>query len=147
MAGIVCAIRGGPASRSTIEAATALAVRVRQPLHLLYVVNANFLSQTTSSRLHPVLDDMRQMGELILTLARQSAEARGADVETAIRTGDVAEEIVALCQALDADYVVVGKPVMRGGPNVFSTQKLDLTVERIRAACRAEVLVVNGDSV
>ena len=53
MPGIVCAVRGGPASQPTIEKAIALALETGLPLCFLYVVNLDFLSQTPTSRSAP----------------------------------------------------------------------------------------------
>ena len=44
MPGILCAVRGGPASQPTIAKAIALAQETGLPLYFLYVVNLDFLS-------------------------------------------------------------------------------------------------------
>ncbi len=65
MPGIVCAIRGGPASKPTIARSIALAKETDLPLFFLYVVNLDFLAYTSSSRIHTITQEMEQMGELL----------------------------------------------------------------------------------
>jgi hypothetical protein len=66
MTGIICAIRGGPASQPTIARSIALAQETSLPLHFLYVVNLDFLTRTSLSRVHVIAQEMQQMGEFIL---------------------------------------------------------------------------------
>ena len=77
MSGIVCAVRGGPASQPTIQRAIALAKETGLPLFFLYVVNLDFLDSTTRSRTHTISKEMAQMGEFILLMAKSKAEAQG----------------------------------------------------------------------
>ena len=93
MSGIVCAIRGGPDSQPTIAQAISLAKETELPLHFLYVVNLDFLSHTTSSRVHTISMEMHQMGEFILLSAQSLASTLGITTEGAIRHGNVMEEI------------------------------------------------------
>lgn len=51
MSGIVCAIRGGPFSRPTIDKAIALSRESGQQVHFLYVINLDFLSNALHSHM------------------------------------------------------------------------------------------------
>ena len=64
MSGVVCAIRGGPPSKSTLRRAIELAQARQLPLYLLYVVNFHFLMHTAHSRLTAIQEEMREMMEL-----------------------------------------------------------------------------------
>ena len=141
MSGIICAIRGGPASRTTIDKAIALAQASKQPLHFLYVINLDFLTRTSHSRTTAVTHDMQQMGEMILLLAQETAVAAGIQATTTIRQGRVDEQIVALCQEHDADTIVLGEPLRRLGATVFTSEQLAQLSARLRADCRASVVV------
>ena len=44
MSGVICAVRGGPDSQSTVARAIALARESGLPLYFLYVVNLDFLA-------------------------------------------------------------------------------------------------------
>jgi len=77
MSGIVCAIRGGPASRPTIDRSIQLATETGLPLYFLYVVNLKFLAHTSSSRTHVISKELNEMGEFILLMAQTEAEKKG----------------------------------------------------------------------
>ncbi|MCB0240075.1 MAG: hypothetical protein KDH08_15830, partial [Anaerolineae bacterium] len=77
MSGIVCAVRGGPASQPTVSRSIALAAETGLPLYFLYVVNLEFLDHTASSRTHTISKEMAEMGEFILMAAQAKAEAQG----------------------------------------------------------------------
>ena len=84
MSGIVCAVRGGPASQPTIHKAILLAQETGQKIHYLYVVNLDFLERTASSRTHTITKELRQMGEFILLTAQVQAQSQGVDADGAI---------------------------------------------------------------
>ena len=79
MSGIVCAVRGGPASQPTIHRAILLAKETGQKIHYLYVVNLDFLERTASSRTHTISKELRHMGEFILLTAQIEAQNQGVD--------------------------------------------------------------------
>ena len=114
-------------------------------MYILYVFNLDFLLHTSQSRLDDIVNNMSQMGEFILLMAQQLARQEGVVAERVMRQGDVGEEIVALCQEVDADVVVLGKPQMGPVYNVFSPERLQQLILEIEEGCRAEVLLVNGD--
>lgn len=142
MSGIVCAIRGGPASRPTIDKAIQLAVETELPLYFLYVVNLDFLSHTSSSRTHLISKELTEMGEFILLTAQAKAQAKGIDANGIVHKGNVRDEIVNLCLEMKADYVVLGKPkVQPGKENVFTEDRLDKFAERIADESGAEIIL------
>ena len=108
MSGIVCAIRGGPESQQTIARAISLAQSSGLPLHFLYVVNLEFLSRTSGSRVQTISAEMEQLGKFILLAAQTSAAALGVSAFTHVRHGKVDDEIINLCQDVGASFVVVG---------------------------------------
>ena len=143
MGNIICAVRGGPASQSTIEHAVGMARRETLSIIFLYVVNLDFLARTMTSRVSVIKEDMRQMGELILMMAADVASAQEVDAQTVIREGDVIEQIMALCGELDADYVVVGKPMVREGMSVFDDEEIQALSTNLKRSCRAELVVAD----
>ncbi|MDX1665536.1 MAG: universal stress protein [Candidatus Promineifilaceae bacterium] len=146
MSGIVCAIRGGPSSQSTIRAAIRLARERDATITFLYVFDLAFLTRTSTVPPEGLADSMAQMGEFILLMAQDRALESGVPAEAVMRKGEVGEEIVALCNRLDADLVVVGAPLQgkdgakRG--NVFTPRGLQALMARIAEQTGAEVVVV-----
>lgn len=142
MPGVVCAIRGGPQSRQTINEAIELASSTGLPLYLLFVVNLDFLSQSTSTRINLISKEMHEMGEFILLTAQSRAESRDVRTERVVRHGNVAEEIITLSREIEADYVVLGRPRLEHEENVFSTDHLKNFSQRIETESEAKVVVV-----
>jgi nucleotide-binding universal stress UspA family protein len=147
MPGIICAIRGGPASQPTIDKGISLASDKNLPLYFLYIVNLEFLSRTASCRTDLISKEMYQMGEFILLMAQTQAENKGVLSEGVIRKGDLGHEIINLSQEINADFVVLGQP--RGGEedqNVFTQDLLSAFGENIERESGVEVIIAEGES-
>lgn len=127
MPGIVCAIRGGPASKPTISTAIKLALTEDQPIYFLFIVNLDFLLMTSSSRVQIVSQEMSEMGEFILLTAQAKAESAGAKAIGVVRHGKVQEQIILQCEEIGAEYVVLGMPrTTEGGKaNVFTDESIN----------------------
>ncbi|HBX70733.1 MAG TPA: hypothetical protein DEH25_15460 [Chloroflexi bacterium] len=141
MSGIVCAIRGGPDSQPTIQQSIALAKETGQTVYFLYVVNLDFLSHTATSRVQVVAQEMRQMGEFILLTAQAQAIEKGAKAETVVRQGQVREEIIGLCHAVKAEYVVLGHPRGQDEGDVFTLERLNQFVQHIEHESGAKAVL------
>jgi nucleotide-binding universal stress UspA family protein len=140
MSGVVCAIRGGPHSKPTIRCAIDLAVEHHCPLHFLYIVNVEFLSRTTLSRVSTISQEMHSLGEFIMLAAQAEAEKQGVAANGVVREGNVGDEIVALCRETGSDYVVLGRPHVKGEENVFTHELLQQFDDRIREETGARVV-------
>lgn len=146
MSGIVCAIRGGPASKPTMARAVSLAQETGQTLYFLYVVNLDFMTHTSSSRVQTITEQMDQMGEFILLIAQDTAACQGVTAEGVLRHGDVGEEIINLCHELEADYVVMGPPQVEQEDAVFTHEMLDAFVARTEEQTGARVVFPEGEA-
>lgn len=145
MPGIVCAIRGGPASQITMDKAINLASTTGLPLFFLYVVNLDFLSHTASSRVQTISRELHQMGDFILLAAKERANALDIAAQSVIRKGSVGEEIIAICREVDADYVVLGQPLGEDEQDVFTQERILEFSQRIETESGAQVLFARGD--
>lgn len=139
MSGILCAIRGGPASQSTIALAIETAKKHQLPIYFLYIVDLDFLTMTNSARLHTISEEMEEMGEFILMAAQMQAEKERVESLAFVRRGDVSEEIIALGLEMGATYVVLGRPKAEK-TNVFTEERLRAFAERIAEKTGAKVL-------
>ncbi len=142
MSGIVCAIRGGPASRPTIVKAIALAKETSLQLYFLYIVNLDFLSHTSSSRIHTISREMDQMGEFILLSAQEMALAQEVTAEGVVRHGTVRDEIINLSKEIEASFVVLGLPRGQREEDVFTREQLSSFIQRIEEDSGARVALV-----
>ncbi len=139
MSGILCAIRGGPASQPTISLAIETAKKYDLPIYFLYIVDLDFLASTNSSRLQTISEEMVEMGEFILLATQTQAEREGVTAHGIVRHGDVSKEIVALGLEVSANYVILGKP-KEEKTNVFTHDRLHSFAEIITEKTGAEVL-------
>ncbi|MEJ2207666.1 MAG: universal stress protein [Anaerolineae bacterium] len=146
MSGIVCAVRGGPNSRPTIDRAVRLAQETGLDLHFLYVVNLDFLTHTTSTRVRTISQEMRQMGEFILASAQSKAETQGVAAQSDIRQGDVGEEIVNLCRELEANYLVMGRPQLGEEGSIFTQERLRSFIADTEEQTGAQVVLPEGET-
>ena len=146
MAGILCAIRGGPDSRRTIDLAIQLAKEKQQTIYFLYIVNLDFLTHTSSSRVHAINEEMQEMGEFILLSAQERASRRKVASERLVRHGTVGEEIIAASRELNVDYVVIGKPTARTKTNAFDVERLTNFGRRIEEETGAQVIFAGEKS-
>lgn len=141
MSGIVAAVRGGPASKSTIATAINLARETGLPLYFLYVVNLDFLTHTSSTRIHTISGEMHQMGEFILLTAQAEASSHGVTAEGVVRHGDVGEEIVKLSHEIKADYLVLGRPKLQQEESVFTQDLLRQFITHTEEQTGAQVVL------
>lgn len=144
MSGIICAIRGGSASQTTIEKSIELANQTDLTVYYLYVVNLDFLSYTSSSRTHTITKELHELGEFILSMAQTRAEKKGVRAESVIRDGTVGKEIVALAKEVSANYVVLGKPQGGEEEDVFTHERLRTFSDKIEQESGAKVVFAGG---
>lgn len=143
MGAIVCAVRGGPHSQSTISQSIALAKKTGLELYFLYVVNVDFLMHTSISRIHTVTREMDQMGEFILLTARSEASDHGVTAQGIVRHGNVMEEITTLCHEVEASYLVIGNPIGEEEHDVFTHDTMADFIAGIEEQTGAKVIMPN----
>ena len=145
MSGIVCAIRGGPHSQSTIKQAVTTAKEHDIPVYFLYVVNLDFLEHTELSRTQVIQHEMSAMGEFICLKAQMEAKRAGVQADIAVREGNVTEEIITLCHEIEADYVILGRPHGNHTNNIFDLERLKKFGQTLETQTGAEVIYSQGE--
>ncbi len=124
MSGIVCAVRGGPDSQPTINKSIQLSIEKELPLFFIYIVNLDFLSHTSGSRTLVVTEELSEMGEFILLVAKEYAAKQGVEATGIVLKGSVRDEIASYCHKIQADYLVMGKPRIKKGSSHFTEETL-----------------------
>jgi len=110
---IVCATRGGEASRRTQERAVALAKERGAKLIFLYVVDRGFAGPVSEALADALEDELKRLGTSLLHIAQARAREQGVEAETAVRFGPVWETIGEYLRRVGAGTLVVG--AARGG--------------------------------
>ena len=111
MGAILCPTRGGPESYRNQDKAIALAKERGETLLFLHVFDLHFLDKTAAPIVVDVGDEVQEMGEFMLLMAKERAEEQGVKTRTLSRKGKVLEEIKKVAQEEDVSLILLGRPV------------------------------------
>ncbi len=146
---IVCATRGGEASRRAQERAIALARDQGAPLIFLFVADTGpmIAKMKADKGMTDVLaDELEQLGSSLLCIAQARAREHGVEAEMVVRRGAVRPALESFLREVDAGALVIGAPERseRGAehPPVFDPAGIDHFAAQIRAGLGVEVVVV-----
>jgi nucleotide-binding universal stress UspA family protein len=127
---ILCATRGGEASRRTQDAVIAMARETGATILFLYIVDVEFLKLTARGvRPDVVATEMERMGEFLLAMACERAAAQGVEAETCLRHGPLVQALESAAREEGADAIAFGRPVGLGSS--FSLTDLEHLAARI----------------
>jgi len=108
---ILCATRGGEASRKTQDAVIAMAKEQGATILFLYVVDVEFLRLTARGvRPDVVSTEMEHMGEFLLAMACERAAAQGVEAEACLRHGSLVKALESAAREEGADAIAFGRP-------------------------------------
>jgi nucleotide-binding universal stress UspA family protein len=143
MTTILCATRGGEASYRTQDKAIALAKEKNADLLFLYVIDLQFLDMTAAPIVVDVEDEVHDMGEFLLLMAKERAAKQGVSAQTVCQKGKVRKEIIKAVRKYEASFVVLGRPAGDDGDkSAFQLAGLQAFASKIKAATGATVLIV-----
>jgi nucleotide-binding universal stress UspA family protein len=145
MSVILCALRGGTTSKATISRAISLAQDVSLPVHFLYVVNRELVSQSTHRTAFTAKAQLRQMGRSMLLVAQAIANSHGIAAHGGVRDGNVEDQIIGQCQELDAEYLVLNQSNGQETPRVFTPDRMERFKDRVREETTASIVMVGQD--
>jgi len=137
---ILCATRGGEASRSTQDKAIAMAKEKGATVLFLYVVDLHFLDKTAAPIVVDVEEELSDMGEFLLLLACERAESQGVKTKTAIRKGRMREEIKLAAVEENASLVILGRPA--GKESAFHIASLEEFAKEIENETGIKTVIV-----
>ena len=140
MGKILCATRGGEASRRTQDEAIALAKERGDELVFLYVVDIHFLDKTAAPIVVDVENEVSKMGEFLLLMAQERAAAQGVTATVISRSGKVREELKRAALDVGASLVLLGRPV--GDESVFHLASLRAFAAEMEAETGVETRIV-----
>ena len=91
-------------------------------LHVVEVPGGYFAAAAGDPESFPVVDKHKEEGEALLEAIEAEAETLGGSVETAMETGDPADEILEYAQENDVEEIVIGSRGISGvGRIVFGS--------------------------
>jgi nucleotide-binding universal stress UspA family protein len=146
---IICAVRGRPASRSTVTHAIDLALETGARLTFFHVMTAGFVEHATIGPLSVVYNELRDMTEFMLLILCDRARRRGVEqVDYVSREGDIRKQIRQFAIETEAEILVMGRPAFGPGGDVFDGAELERFVAEFEELAGIQVMLVDpGDSV
>jgi nucleotide-binding universal stress UspA family protein len=143
MGPIVCATRGGEASRRTQERAIALARERGAPLIFLFAVDPNFAGPADKALVAALVDELERLGRRLLCIAQARAREQGVNAEMAVCPGPVRQAIEDFLREVNASTLVLGAPQSNSEKHAFAPGEIPRFAQAIRANTGVEVLIVD----
>ncbi|MGW8144443.1 MAG: universal stress protein [Anaerolineales bacterium] len=137
---ILCATRGGEASFRAQDKAIKMAKERGHKLVFLYVIDLHFLDKTAAPLVVDVEEEVREMGEFILLMAKERASKQNIIAKTMCRKGKAKEEIIKIAHKEDIELVVLGKPA--GDDSAFRLSGLKKFAAKIEKETGTKTVIV-----
>ena len=137
---ILCATRGGEASLRTQNAAIALAKERSDELAFLYIVDLEFLNKTAAPIMVDVENELAELGNFLLIVAKERANEQGVKTQTLLRKGNVREEVKKAALEIGATLVVLGRP--EDGSSAFQLSNLQAFADEIKDKTGIEACII-----
>jgi nucleotide-binding universal stress UspA family protein len=112
-------------------------------LLFLYVIDLQFLDLTAAPIVVDVEDEVHDMGEFLLLMAKERAAKQGVFAKTVCHKGKVRKEIKKAVLKYGASFVVLGSPVgNESAKSAFQMAGLQAFASEIKKETGAIVLIV-----
>lgn len=144
---ILAPTRGGKRSYPNQDRAIALAKERGAKLVFLYISDVQFLNQVASPTLLDVAsDELEEMGEFLLTMAKERADAAGTRAETLVKSGVFREVLQEVIPEFEVDTLVLGTSQEEAG--LTSPQYMrELSADLAKSLGIEVVLLLDGEIV
>jgi nucleotide-binding universal stress UspA family protein len=127
---ILCATRGGEDSIRTQDAVIAKAKAEDARILFLYVIDVEFLKQTSRGARHDIVHkEIERMGSFLLAMACERAAVEGVDAEPVVSDGPFETALRDVALARQVDLIALGRPA--GEASVFELSGLEKLANRI----------------
>lgn len=138
---ILCPTRGGEGSYPNQDRAIALAKERGADLLFLYITNVEFLGLTAAPKLIDIETELDEMGEFMLTMAKERAEKANVNADILVHRGGFNTVLVHVIEEYPIDTVVLG--VSAGGTGVVTAEYIQELVDEIGSKTDVEFIVVD----
>jgi nucleotide-binding universal stress UspA family protein len=145
MGAIVCATRGGEASRRTQERAIALAKERGRELIFLVIFDPSFAGPLNKELEAALIDEQRWLGRALLGIAQARAQEQGLDSRAEVTCGPVLETINDTLREVKAETLVIGASRPTAPSTSFELSEVYRFAQRVRQDTGVEVVVVAPD--
>ena len=139
---IVCATRGGQASRRTQERAIELAKERGAELIFICVVDPTFTGPADEQLEEALSDELKRLGGSLLYIAKSRAQRQGVPAETVVQCGSVWDDIPAFLEEVDAEALVIGVPQEDTPLEAFGSESVREFLEKLKEETDVEIIIV-----
>jgi nucleotide-binding universal stress UspA family protein len=139
---IVCATRGGEASRRTQERAVALAKERRAELTFLCVFDPSFAGPLNKALSAAVTKEQQWLGRALMSTAQARAREQGLEAGIVVRSGALLDSIEEYVCESGASTLVIGEPRIDSALSAFRPGMIQSCAKHIEENTGVEVVVV-----
>jgi len=143
---IICAVRGQPEGARTVNHAINLALEYNAHLTFFLAIDLKFHGKATPTLrpLEPVYRQLEDLGKFSMLILCDEARLRGLEkVDYVIRKGNVPTQIRQIALEIDADLMVMGRPIPgKGRVSVFTSQAFDQFVAELERDAGIRIIVI-----
>jgi nucleotide-binding universal stress UspA family protein len=130
---IVCATRGGEASRRAQERAIELARERGDLLIFFFAVDPAFTAPAQRELAQVVADEWAQLGRRLLSIAQSRAREQGVESEAVMRYGRVWPTLSDFLAEVSATTLVLGTPSANPASDAFSPGEVYAFADQVHA--------------
>lgn len=145
MGTIVCATRGGEASRTIQLEAIRMAKEEGKKLIFFYVVDLYALGELQSHMVGAMRKEMTWFGRALLEIARNRAARLGVKADLAIRDGAFTDELKTLLAQTRAEVLILGQPKPQNETRVFTQNAIETFAAEIEHDTGVRVLIISSE--
>jgi nucleotide-binding universal stress UspA family protein len=145
MGAIVCATRGGEASRRTQERAIALAQERGAELIFLVIFDPSFAGSLNEALAAALVDEQKWLGRAMLGIAQARAREQGLDTQAVVQCGPVLESIEGYLRQVQAGTLVIGTSKTTAPAIAFHRSQVHDFARKVHQDTGVEVIVVVPD--
>jgi len=142
MGTIVCAIRGGEASRRTQEKAIAIAKEKKAKLIFLFVIDPDLMKKVDSHIAKEFIEELSFLARLHLRVACYRARKEDLEADFVIGENKIKEAIEYCLKEYKADLFIMGSPKKDHPQSQFVMEQLRQFADEISEATGVPVEIV-----
>lgn len=143
---IVSAARGGRRRQASVNRAIEMACENEAQLTFLYVLDLDFMKNTSMGRPDFVFDELDKMGEFMMIRLVEYAQEEGCEnADFIIRHGQIRDEIIAYLRETQPDLLVLGRPQqadMDEAPPAFEVDGITEFAQKVTEETGVQVILV-----
>ena len=139
---ILCATRGGKPSLHTQQYAIKMAKERDVDVLFLYVSNVEFLHNVAPVKYQDVQEELDNMGEFLLLMAKERAEKQGVTASIIVKSGVFRDALIETAKDTQASMIVLGTPAE---DSLIAREYLESLIVELKEETGIEATIVDHE--